>query len=138
MLRALRACRHPPVLGSMVKRGAQPGAGTQQFALLFAYRILWNLGVPIHCFGQLIRAIFLRSSLTTTTANAQNAAPSTFNGSRGRASYGVVPKLRAPCTRCYVPQLMHTPADLKPNPKKNKKGPRKKLSTTSVNSTLRA
>jgi hypothetical protein len=25
--------------------------------------MLWNLGAPIHCFGQLVRAIFLRSSL---------------------------------------------------------------------------
>jgi uncharacterized protein YjlB len=36
---------------------------TRQFALLFADQMLRNLGSPIHCFGQLMRAIFLRSSL---------------------------------------------------------------------------
>src|SRR6266403_2805211 len=38
---------------------------TQQFALLFAERMLRNLGASVHCFGQLMRAIFLRSSLIT-------------------------------------------------------------------------
>jgi hypothetical protein len=60
----------------MVKRGAQPGAGTflagsRQAALLFADRMLRNLGTPIQCFGQLMRAIFLGSSLITTTARGE-------------------------------------------------------------------
>jgi hypothetical protein len=48
---------------------------TQQFALRFADRMLRNLGAPIHCFEQLMRAIFLRSSLITTTASTQSSAP---------------------------------------------------------------
>jgi Transposase IS116/IS110/IS902 family len=54
-----------------------------------------NLGASIHCFGQLMRAIFLRSSLITTTASAQNFAPSRFDLRRGQARYGVVQKRRA-------------------------------------------
>jgi hypothetical protein len=54
----------------MVKQGAQPGrwhkpCRSPQFALLFAKRMLRNLGAPIHCFEQSMRAIFLGSSLTT-------------------------------------------------------------------------
>jgi hypothetical protein len=47
---------------------------SQKFALLFADRMLRNLGTSIHCFEQLSRASFLRSSLITTTASAQNLA----------------------------------------------------------------
>src|SRR6266403_163458 len=57
--------------------------------------MLRNLGTPIHCFEQLMRAIFLRSSLITTTASAQNLAPSRFDIPRGLATYGVFPKRRA-------------------------------------------
>src|SRR6266404_8946761 len=39
---------------------------TQQFALLFAERMLRNLGASIHCFEQFLRATFLRSSLIAT------------------------------------------------------------------------
>jgi len=67
--------------------------------------MLRNLGAPIHCFGQLTRAVFLRSSLITPTANAQNLAPSKVNVRRARTSYGVVPKLRAPCAKGHMPAL---------------------------------
>jgi len=64
------ACRHPLVLGAVVKCGAQPGAGTSLAGLnnsrcRFADRMLRNLGAAIHCFEQLMHAIFLGSSLTT-------------------------------------------------------------------------
>jgi hypothetical protein len=57
--------------------------------------MLRNLGAPIHCFEQLMRAFFLRSSLITTTESAHDLAPSTFEIRRGQASYGVIRKLRA-------------------------------------------
>src|SRR5258706_4771763 len=52
-------------------RGHEP-CRSPQFALLFADRMLRNLRAPIHCFEQLMRAIFLRSSLITMTASASN------------------------------------------------------------------
>src|ERR1700676_315880 len=55
-----------------------------------AHRMLRNLGAPIHCFGQLGCAIFLRSSLTTTTTSTQNLAR--FDKPRGTVRYGVIPK----------------------------------------------
>jgi hypothetical protein len=42
-----------------------------------------------------MRAIFLRSSLTNTTARAQNFAPSRFDKPRGTVRYGVIPQRRA-------------------------------------------
>lgn len=75
---------------------------TQQFGLRFADRMLRNLGTPIHCFEQLSRASFLRSSLTSTTPSAQDLAPSRFDLRRGQARYGVVPKRRAPCAKGNV------------------------------------
>jgi hypothetical protein len=49
--------------------------------------MLRNLGAPIHCFGQLMRAIFLRSSLMTMNASARDFAPSRFNRPCGRPSF---------------------------------------------------
>jgi hypothetical protein len=68
---------------------------SQKFAVLFADRMLRNLGTSIHCFGQLMRAIFLRSSLITTTESAQSLAPSRFDEPRGTVRYGVIPQRRA-------------------------------------------
>src|SRR5258705_5556042 len=71
-----KARRHPLSLEATVKRGVATSrwhepCRTQQFALRFAHRMLRNLGAPIHCFEQLMRAFFLRSSLTTRKVNAQ-------------------------------------------------------------------
>src|SRR5439155_18181995 len=68
---------------------------TQQFAVRFADRMLRNLGAPIHCFGQLMGAIFLRSSLTTMTASARNSASSRLNIRRGQAGAAVAVPMRS-------------------------------------------
>ena len=107
-------------MGSATQRWHEP-CRTQQFALRFADRMLRNLGTPIHCFGQLSRAIFLRSSLTTTTPSAEKSAPSRFLLRRGQASYGVVPKRRGPCANGHMPSLMHTRSNLNQISKKIKR-----------------
>jgi hypothetical protein len=61
---------------------------SQKFAVLFADRMLRNLGTSIHC----LCAIFLR---LTTTESAQSLAPSRFDEPRGTVRYGVIPQRRA-------------------------------------------
>jgi hypothetical protein len=80
--------------GRATRRWHEP-CRTRQFALRFADRMLRNLGAPIHCFGQFMRASFLRSSLITPTKSAQNLAPSRFDEPRGTVRYGVIPQGRA-------------------------------------------
>jgi hypothetical protein len=119
------ACRHLLVLGCRGQtrratwRRHEP-CRSQQFVLLFADRMLRNLGTPIHCFGQLMRAIFLRPSLTTMIPSAQGLAPSRFDLRRGQARYGIVPKRRAPSANGYMPKLMHTCSNLNQISKKTK------------------
>src|SRR5580658_5422417 len=99
-----------------IKRCVQPDAGTipagqDNFALLFVDRMLRNLGTPIHCFKQLMRAIFLRSSLITRAASTQNLAPSRFATLRPRRAMGSW-KWRAPCAKGHMMRsLVKSPPD---------------------------
>src|ERR1700730_5813200 len=93
------ACRHPLVLGAVVKCGAQPGAG-MSLAELDNLRCDSLIGSSdsrgAHSLLRTtLRASCLRSSLIITTASDQNSAPSTFDVRRGKASSGLVPKLGA-------------------------------------------
>jgi hypothetical protein len=116
----------PLALGAMVKRGRttwrwHEPCRTQQFALLFADRMLRNLGAPIHCFGQLMRANFLRSSLITTTASDQNFAPSRFDKPRGPVRYGGHPATEGrSCNRSHAQALAPLSKFEIPIPKKTK------------------
>jgi hypothetical protein len=64
LLAPLDAGFSPLALGTNVNPGVQPGYGTSLAGLnksrSDSLRMLRNLGAPIHCFGQLMRAIFLR------------------------------------------------------------------------------
>ena len=68
------ACEHPLVLGRVVKRGAQPSAGTSLADLKNSRCSSRNgcygiSGRPFIASNNLLRAIFLRSLLTTMTAS---------------------------------------------------------------------
>src|ERR1700688_1670925 len=74
-------------MGRTTRRRHEP-CRSQQFVLLFADRMLRNLGALIHRFEQLMRAIFLRSSLISTTASAENSESLRLNTSRPSELWG--------------------------------------------------
>jgi hypothetical protein len=57
--------------------------------------MLRNLGAPIHCFEQLMRAIILGSSLITIDCERSEFNAIKIRDALGKASYGVVQKWRA-------------------------------------------
>jgi hypothetical protein len=65
--------------------------------------MLRNLGTPIHCFVQLMRAIFLGSSLTTIDCERSEFNAIKIRDAPGKASYGVVQKWRALGPTGHVP-----------------------------------
>src|ERR1035437_8266487 len=74
--------------------------------------MLRNLRASVHCFGQPMRAVFLRSSLTTTTPSAQGLAPSRFDKPRGTVRYGVIPKRRAYRAKGHMRGFISKPKSL--------------------------
>ena len=100
--------RHSLVLGAIIKQGAQPSPGTSLAdlnnsrcdSLIGCYGIS---GLPFIASDNLCERSFLRSSLITTTASAQNLAPSRFDIPRGLATYGVTPQRKAHRAKGHMP-----------------------------------
>jgi len=122
-------------MGRTTRRRHDP-CGSQQSALLFADRVLWNLGMHVHRFARPALPVdVVNESLTEPETSLERAhscqrpvAP--WSGSRRRQAlsemrYGVASKLGALSEKRYAPWRPLTWPNLKSNSKKIKTASKK-------------